>query len=64
MKAVTNLHPGPDAAVASLEAGADQALTAAGSIRVEDTVAAVRKAIEEGRISSEHVHDAVIRAAL
>lgn len=63
MKAVTNLHPGPDAAVASLEAGADQALTAAGSIRVEDTVAAVRKAIEEGRISSEHVHDAVIRAA-
>lgn len=64
MKAVTDLHPGPEAAVAALQAGADQALTAAGAINVEDSVAAVRKAIEDGRIAPEHVHAAMIRAYL
>ena len=64
MKAVTDLHPGPDAAVAALEAGADQALTAAGAIAVPDLVAAVRQAIESGRISEEHVYAAVARAHL
>lgn len=64
MKAVTDLHPGPDAAVAALEAGADQALTAAGAIAVPDLVEAVRQAILDGRINQEHVYAAIARAHL
>lgn len=64
MKAVTDSHPGPEAAVVALQAGADQALTAAGAISVDDTVAAVRQAIVDGKISAEHVHEATIRAHL
>lgn len=64
MKAVTNGYPGPEAAVVALRAGADQALTAAGSVSVEDTVAAVKDAIAKGEIDEAHVHDAVIRAHL
>lgn len=59
MKAISDRHPGPEAAVATLQAGADQALTAAGAIAVPDLVAAVRQGIIDGRIDRAHVYDAV-----
>ncbi|QNH95424.1 glycoside hydrolase family 3 N-terminal domain-containing protein [Corynebacterium anserum] len=64
MKAITAHHPGPDAAVAALQAGADQALTASGAVAVLDVVGAVRQAIIDGRIPRAHVYDAVKAAHL
>lgn len=61
MKAVTDLHPGGDAAVAALEAGADIALAAAGAVSIPEVVEQIRTAIAEGRISEEHVRAAAER---
>lgn len=56
MRAISDVYSGPQAAVAALVAGADQALMASGAVDVEDTVVAVRQAIRDGRIPAEHVY--------
>lgn len=61
MKAVTDRFSPTDAVVAALVAGADQALTAAGSFNVEEAVQAIGQAIHEGRIDSARVYVAADR---
>ncbi|WP_296214818.1 glycoside hydrolase family 3 N-terminal domain-containing protein [uncultured Corynebacterium sp.] len=64
MKAVTDRYPGPEAAVAALEAGADVALAAAGAVEIPDVVEAIRVAIDDGRIPEERVRDSVNRTCV
>ncbi|WP_296107657.1 glycoside hydrolase family 3 N-terminal domain-containing protein [uncultured Corynebacterium sp.] len=64
MKAVTDRYPGPEAAVAALEAGADVALAAAGAVEIPDVVEAIRVAIDDGRIPEDRVRDSVNRTCV
>lgn len=64
MKAVTDRYPGPEAAVAALEAGADVALAAAGAVETPDVVEAIRVAIDDGRIPEDRVRDSVNRTCV
>ena len=64
MKAVTDAYPGPEAAVAALAAGADVALAAAGAVEIPDVVAAIRTAIDDGRIPEDRVRKSVDRTCI
>ena len=63
MKAITDRYPGSESVVAALSAGADQALTAAGAIDVNEAIANITATIESGKIPREKAEEAVARLA-